>query len=329
MHRMLKLLAFAALAGAVVTAVGAASAAAVSSPSSLASKNATKVVIGYGAPVAEQLLPQFAIDQGIFKKYGLDVKVENIHGAALVIPGLKTGHVNFDVMASPQPEEGAAAGVDLKWLTVWNAKPDVQLCVAPGIGKIKDLNGKPVGLSSTGSTTGVLLQDYLKRRGLPAGTVHLVPLGSEGAQAQSFVAGQIAGFICGPPVTQSVIQQRSGAKVIANLVSRYHWNGAGLVAYMPWVNSHKSTVQKVVSALDQAWAKWKQSPAAAVKTIRKVTNVPAAAAKAAYKGSILASAKSLVPSAAVERDVLRVLGTQLPNTKKLKASSMVDTEFTH
>jgi ABC-type nitrate/sulfonate/bicarbonate transport system substrate-binding protein len=285
------------------------------------------VVIGYGAPVAEQLLPAFAQQQGIFRKFGLDVSIQQLHNASVVIPGLRSGSINFDVMASPQPEEGTAAGVDLRWLAMWNSKPDLQICVQPGINSVQDLAGKTVGISSTGSTTGILLEDYLERSGLSLSQVHLIPLGSEGAQAQSFVAGQLAAFPCGPPVTQAALAKRKGAKVLVNLASQYQWNGAGLVGYSPWVSSHSHTTSNVVKALTEAWNQWKTSPDAAEATIEHVSKVPPAAAKAAYEASIGVMASSIAPSAAIEQSVLGVLAKQLPNTKALKASQMVDPTF--
>jgi ABC-type nitrate/sulfonate/bicarbonate transport system substrate-binding protein len=257
----------------------------------------------------------------------VNVSIQQLTNASVVIPGLRSGSINFDVMSSPQPEEGASAGVNLKWLAMWNSKPDVQICVQPGINSVKDLTGKALGISSTGSTTGILLENYLPKEGLPLEKVHLVPLGSESAQAQSFVAGQIAGFVCGPPVTQSVLAKRKGAKVLVNLADKYQWNGAGLVGYMPWVQSHEQTTEKVVKAITEAWAQWKASPSAAEASIEKATGVPAAAAAAAYQGSIKAGASGVAPSAAIERGVLAVLSKQLPDTKSLTAGQMVDTAF--
>jgi NitT/TauT family transport system substrate-binding protein len=200
--------------------------------------------------------------------------------------------------------------------------------VQPGINSAQDLAGKTLGISSTGSTTGILLADYLERSGLSLSKVHLVPLGSEGAQGQSFVAGQISAFACGPPVTQSVLAKRKGAKVLVNLANQYQWNGAGLVGYAPWVSSHSQTTRNVVNALTQAWSEWKSSPSAAEATIERVTKVPPSAAQAAYAGSVSASAPGTAPSAAVEQSVLGVLAKHLPNTKTLTASEMVDTTFT-
>lgn len=332
MRRLLKGIALMAVAGLAVAGCGSSNSGTTNSGGTSAaaavSHGGAKLVIGYGAPVAEQLLPAFAQAQGIFRKYGLDVSIQQLHNASVVIPGLRSGSINFDVMASPQPEEGTAAGVDLRWLAMWNSKPDLQICVQPGITSVQDLAGKTVGISSTGSTTGILLEDYLERSGLSLSKVHLVPLGSEGAQAQSFITGQLAAFPCGPPVTQAALAKRKGAKVLVNLADKYQWNGAGLVGYMPWVTSHSQTTSKVVKALTEAWNAWKSSPSAAEATIEQVGKVPAAAAKAAYQASIGVLAPTITPSAAIEQSVLGVLAKHLPNTKTLHASQMVDTSFT-
>lgn len=334
--RLVKVVAVGAVAATLVAGCGSSSstnsstnvAAARPAPAS-SSGGSAKVVIGYGAPVAEQLLPRFAVDQGIFKRNGVNAVVQQLTNASAVIPGLRSGGINFDVMSSPQPEEGTAAGVGLKWLAMWNSKPDVQLCVQPGVNSVQDLAGKAVGISSTGSTTGVLLENYLPKAGLALNKVHLVPLGSEGAQAQSFIAGQIAGFVCGPPVTQAALAKRKGAKVLVNLAEHYQWNGAGLVGYMPWVQSHQQTTTAVVKAITEAWTAWKASPSTAEASIEKATGVPAPAAAAAYRGSISAGASGVAPSAAIERSVLAVLARQLPNTKSLTADQMVDNSFIH
>jgi ABC-type nitrate/sulfonate/bicarbonate transport system substrate-binding protein len=182
-------------------------------------------------------------------------------------------------------------------------------------------------MSSAGSTTGVLLQDYLQGAGVGLDQVRLVPLGNQSAQAQSFVTGQVAAFICGPPVTQSVLAKRKGSKVLADLSSKYRWNGAGLVGYMPWVQSHKGTTTKVVKALREAWTAWKTSPDAAQATIVRAGRVSGAAAKAAYEGSLKVMSEDFAPSADIEQSVLDVLAKHLPSTKRLNANDMVEPAF--
>jgi NitT/TauT family transport system substrate-binding protein len=106
--RFLRAVVLMAAVGLTVAACGSSgSSSSVASGSAEAAPNkTTKLVIGYGAPVAEQLLPAFAQQEGIFRKFGLDVSIQQLHNATVVIPGLRSGSINFDVMSSPQPEEG-------------------------------------------------------------------------------------------------------------------------------------------------------------------------------------------------------------------------------
>ena len=292
--------------------------------------DSTPIVIGFGAPVVEQLIPEFAKAQGIFKKHGLtNVTVQQITSASAVIPGMRSGAITFDVMASPQPEEGAASGVDLKWLAMWDSRPDLQIIAAPGIKSAGNLRGKVVGMSSTGSTTGVLTIAYLASQGIASTNVRLVPLASVTAQAQAFVSGQLAAFASGPPLTQSVLAKRPGSTILAQLSQTMKWNGAGLVGYSPWVQAHIGTTAKVVAAIKDAVSQWKSSPAAAEQTIASAGKVPVSVAKATYQATLGLISTSITPSASLEASVLQVLGTQLPNTKAIKAVNLIDTQFTH
>ena len=92
----------------------------------------TKVSIGVNAAVAGEIEPELAQTSGLFAKYGIDATVTVIPSSNL-LAALSSGRVEFGAFGAPQPEEAILSGSQLKWLSVWEGKPNTQLIAGPGI----------------------------------------------------------------------------------------------------------------------------------------------------------------------------------------------------
>ena len=86
----------------------------------------TKVSIGVNAAVAGEIEPELAQTSGLFAKYGIDATVTVIPSSNL-LAALSSGRVEFGAFGAPQPEEAILSGSQLKWLGVWEGKPNTQL----------------------------------------------------------------------------------------------------------------------------------------------------------------------------------------------------------
>ncbi len=295
-----------ALAG-ITAAAGLPAGAAARPGRSVSSAQLTTVSIGIAAPEGNLLLPLYAEQNGFFKKHGIDAKVVILTGGT-ILQALAGGAIQFASMGAPEPEEAVLNGTRMEWLASWDNRTPVQLIGAPGITSIKQLAGKPVGITAAGSTTDVLLGFALKEAGMSLSDVHIEPLGSQGSLNGAFVAGTIDAQILGPPDTELMLRAKPGSSVLVNFASKYAYPGGGAVAMSAYARSHKAVVLQVLAALSAALQSWRHNPSAAEFTIVGASpGTTAVEAKETYRTDIASINPSMLPSPAAERDVLRSL----------------------
>src|SRR5882724_11598124 len=70
------------------------------------------VTIAYGAPLADHMVPSVAQAAGLFKKYGINAKIEFLESTQL-LTSLRSGQVQFVSIPAPGPEILALNGTDI------------------------------------------------------------------------------------------------------------------------------------------------------------------------------------------------------------------------
>jgi NitT/TauT family transport system substrate-binding protein len=133
----------------------------------------------YGAPYA------VAMEKGFFKAKGVDVTgILTSTGGGTSVRNTLAGDLPFGEVALPavleavrsgQPLRIVSSGVESIGDVVFAAKPDSPLM------SIKDLLGKKVGYTSPKSVSNMLVLMAMKRAGIEASQVQLIPAGGIGA----------------------------------------------------------------------------------------------------------------------------------------------------
>ena len=137
----------------------------------------------------------------------------------------------------------------LKWLGVWEGKPNTQLIVAPGISSIADLKGKSVGITVPGSLIDLFARRILTDNNVNPSGVHFQSLQSTTALTLS-VRGRLdsrrrSSARRSRPMRSSL----KGSTSLLDVGSKYSWPQGGLVGYMPWVTSHSAATTQVMEAI--------------------------------------------------------------------------------
>jgi len=311
--------------GALLIAVALGAAACGGSGSSPASANAggsgglTKVSIGVNAAVAGEIEPELAATSGLFAKYGIDATVTVISSSDL-LAALSSGRVQFGAFGAPQPEEAILSGSQLKWLSVWEGKPNTQLIAAPGISSISDLKGKSVGITVPGSLIDLFARLILTNNGVSPNDVTFQSLQSTTALTSAFVGGSIKATILSPPQSTTALKV-AGSKSLLDVGSKYSWPQGGLVGYMPWVNSHSTATTKVMEAIAAAVNLYRSNPTAAKNAIKALAPATSTAdLNASYQSALSTlTTSTIVPSLTTEQFVLQSMAGLYPS-KYSKAS---------
>ena len=285
---------------------------------SAGSTGVTNVSIGVNAAVAGEIEPELAQTAGLFAKYGINATVTVIPSSNL-LAALSSGRVEFGAFGAPQPEEAILSGSQLKWLSVWEGKPNTQLIAGPGISSIADLKGKSVGITVPGSLIDLFARRILTDNGVNPSGVQFQSLQSTTALSAAFLGGSIKATILSPPQSTAALKLK-GSKSLLDVGSKYSWPQGGLVGYMPWVTSHSAATTKVMEAIAASVNLYRSDPAAAKAAIKALApTTTTAALNASYQSALGTLATStIVPSVTTEQFVLNSMSSLYP-TKYSKA----------
>ena len=295
------------------------------------STGTTKVSIGINAAVAGEIEPELAKDAGLFAKYGIDATVTVIPASNL-LAALSSGKVEFGAFGAPQPEEAILSGAPLKWLGVWEGKPNTQLIAGPGISSIADLKGKSVGITVPGSLIDLFARRILTDSGVAPSGVKFQSLQSTTALLSAFLGGSIQATILSPPQSTKGLT-RKGATSLLEVGAKYSWPQGGLVGYMPWVTSHADATTRVMEAISASVNLFRSDPTkakAAIKALAPTTSDSDLNTSYQSALSVLATG-NIEPSRTTEQFVLRSLSGLYPSkyskAKPSTAANYIDVTY--
>jgi NitT/TauT family transport system substrate-binding protein len=140
-------------------------------------KNLERFILS-NSTLAESRAPLYiAKDTGLFEKYGLDVQLVNIRGAAINTAALLAGEIQMTVAASAVTITAAARGAPI--VTIATIGPTEYILVSrPPINSIQQLKGKTIGIAGFGAGDFFALRRLLPKLGLSIDKdVSLLPTG--------------------------------------------------------------------------------------------------------------------------------------------------------
>jgi NitT/TauT family transport system substrate-binding protein len=313
----------AAVAAVAMLAAGCGSSGSGSDPS--ASGGLTNVTIAYAAPVPDHMVPAVTEAAGIFKKYGINAKIEYITQSQL-LPQLVAGKVQFATMAAPGYEIPDLTGSTLQAVAAYEDSFDVVLLSSPKYPTIKSLNGKSVAISGPGSFSDLTVKLVEREDGI---SVNEQPLGSSPATGlAAFKAGEVQALAAVSPNQVAVYEKDvPGSHILLDYRSIRDVPAISFVGSSTWMSANKSTTIKVLKALIAGDQYFKTHETQAVSTIASLTSESTAEATAGYENTLKAMSSSLVPSASNEQKVLSLIAPEYPAATGFDASKLVNTSY--
>lgn len=206
------------------------------------------VTLAIMAPTLNLCNYLFGIEQGYFRKEGVEVKV-------IVRPGLR----NTQAVAQGEADFGAAnecviqtalrGQTDLRILLQVLNDPLHDLIVQQGIRNLQDLKGKQVAVPGAGSTPEIQTRRFLQNNGLvPDRDVFVVPQAREETMAdriRKFEEGLYAALIASPPTP--FILQAKGYGSLTELSGHFPGTAShGLVATTTTIANRRPMVEAMV-----------------------------------------------------------------------------------
>lgn len=286
-----------------------------------------------GSTAASSILPYFAQWTGIFKRYHIKATIDFV-GSAIALADLASGKAQFGDLGAPEPEEVAQSGAPVKWLGVWDERSNLQLVAAPGIHSVAQMQGKSIGISTTGSVTNTFAKWIMEQNHVPVNSVHYVPLQSSSGILAGFVGGTVDALLLSPPNSTKGAKGRPGSSILMSTDSKnYAWPFNGIAGYMPWVAKHKAATVRVLEAMTVALRQFAAHPKRAEAAIMaEQPGTSQATAALSYKSAAAAFNKTeLVPSERLEKQVLKVITRfypgQYPKAVAKNSAMFIDSSY--
>ncbi len=175
-----------------------------------------RILLGYSSLSSNQTTVWVAKEEGLFKKFGLDVELILIEGGTRGAQALISGDLPVVGMAGQPVISARARGSDLVLIGGLINRMNYILASAPGIRRPEDLKGKKIGTTQVGSSSYHAVMLALKHWGLDArrDRITILQLGSQPARVASLTTGGSDAIIVNPGLSSSL--KEKGLNVLAD-----------------------------------------------------------------------------------------------------------------
>ncbi len=260
-----------AAAPAATGATGGATVSASASAASAPTPAPTRLRVAY-VTVASNILPMWlAQDAGIFDKYGLDVELLYVAGAAKVSEALLGGDVEVGATVPASAIGPDLEGAELVMVAAWANKMAFSLFVQPAIQSVEQLRDKRLSVTRRGSASEIWAGAILDRFGLePERDYHFVAAGGQPEQLAALQAGGTDGAIIGPPT--NVRARQMGLRELLSYQEYFlPMADVGLVTSRRYLREHPDVIERLLRAAAEAIALEFQQPERALASLAKWT----------------------------------------------------------
>jgi len=303
--------------------------AAAGSPSPTVRPCCTKVTAAYSNISADDWIPWYAFEKGIFKDNGLDVDLQSINGGAQTSAALLANQIQIGQFGGSEALSANAGGADL--VIVANLAPvyPYKLYVQKGITSVQGLKGKKVGVSNAGGSSDIATRAALKAAGLdPDKDVTIVAVGSHANRTAALLAGSIDAGVDDPPEDLELV--KAGLTALVDLAGqKLPAANTGVIMQRTYLNANKATVQAYVDSLTIARVKMKADKAGAVAVLGKYFKLDNQdALNGAYDFFMTeVTVPYLYPEVTQFKDAVDILGKTNDKIKTVDIAKMLDRSF--
>ena len=276
-----------------------------------------------------QVVALYALDKGIFAKYGLDVSLTSTDSGSRAVAALISGGAQLCQISGPAVVHAVVAGADVVIVgTVVNTYV-YSLMVPADIRSPADLKGKTVAVSTPGTASESAMRLALRSVGLePHRDVAILAIGGQGERMAAMEAGYVAGTLLSFP--EITLARQKGFHVLLDLsamdLSDLH---SGTVTSRAFIESNRTTVLNFVKAVAEAVFLIKKDQEGAVATLSKLLQLDiqkeAAALGETYE--VLLKRKLVdipYPSLAAIEAVLAEIAHENPSAGRFRPEEVAD-----
>ena len=288
-----------------------------------------KVTITSGSASERDGVLYVAQDQGLFRKYGLDLTFVQVRNGPVAMSALSSGETQFHWGSVSGANLGAISeGADLVFIAGFINRLSGMFLANSKIKSPMDLKGKSIGvnsLSGGGWIFSMLMLDYW---GLAPerDKIQFRSLGEQAVMAQGVMSGSVDGAFLG--YTFGKMLEAKGFTVLADAEKLpIIYQGSGLISKKTFVTSSPATVENVLRALldSSAYIRNPENKTSVMKSLAKALRFRRVEdAEEGYRSMFNLYERKIYPSVEGIRSVIRLLGAGNEKIRRLKAEELVN-----
>lgn len=269
----------------------------------------------------------FAVQNGLFKKNGVEVEPIYVRNSTIQVMALTTGEVQLSHTGGAPTLNAAASGHDLKIVATFTHDVYWDIVSRPDVKSMEELRGKEIGVTNIGGTTwiGAILGLEHFKLNPERDRIKLQALGDQTVLSQALSSGRIDAILTEPSFTREL--RKKGFKVLAELShAKIPFASSGLVLSRNYLQQQPEIVEAVLRGLIEATA-FVYNPANQETMLRFFTErlkfSDIAAAKEALQDLDRTLARKPYPGLDGLRNIQRVLRYN-PSVAKVKVEDLID-----
>lgn len=266
-----------------------------------------------------------AKESGLFKKHGIEVRLDMIQSTQGVVPALVSGDLDIVLAGAAGPLGAILAGAEIRIFGSHLKHLVYKLFVRSEIQNATDLKGKKIGVQRFGDTSEYANDRALEHLGLdPKRDARAIQIGDISARLAAMEKGLIDATT-GNPIDQLRFR-KAGFRVLLDLQPlKIPYAGVVYSARKEFLDGHMRNTRSFLEAMVEAIYIYKTNKDFALKVIQKYGRIrDPEILEASYMG--YESAISELPK--VNLDSLKVtleeLGHRNPKAKAIRAEAIVD-----
>lgn len=224
-------------------------------------------------PYGEHAAIYYGVEQGIYKKHGIDLTVRAGQGSGKTVLAVGGGQTDFGWASTPALLGGVSSGVPAKSIGVFlqTAPASVQFFCDKGYESPEDLKGAAIA-STAGDALSAVFPAFLDANGMTTSDVKIVYTSPAGKLA-AVISGRADALLGFAHDQGPIIEHKTGKDVC---YIRFSENGVnyysnGLLASTEMIENNPELVQAMVLATSEAFTAAAQNPKQAVAAMQGVS----------------------------------------------------------
>ncbi len=234
-------------------------------PAQPAGEKLTPLKVAYDGYSMTTAPMNYAVEKGIFKKYGLDVTLAYVDAGTTLSQAVVGGSVNIAQNGYSPATAAAVQGADVVFIGGISNQLPFQLVTKGTIRSAADLKGKKIAISRLGASSDIAVTYVLRHLGLARSDVVILQLGGEGTRTAAMLSGQIDASVEQYPRTGELVEK--GYRVLVDCLEiAVDYPNTSYVSTRAFIQKNPEIVKRFLMGISEGIHAFKTNKEEALKS---------------------------------------------------------------